>query len=94
MCIASAGYAQDYAYTFKGNTSPAELTRLEESISTLDNVRWVKIKYKEDQQAGEILIAVEPKEVKGDNESQDLSTADLKKMVLDFGLSPINFRSL
>lgn len=89
-------YNQNYSYSFScDGISPEQLSNLENKIRRLEGVEECKIRYKEERKAGEIMLFIEEvnNQYEGENESS-FNAVTLKNLLLESGLSPLNFKSL
>ena len=89
------GYSQTFSYTFTGKLSVEQLSNIESKCSQLNRVASAKIKYKEDRERGELLIVLvksdQPQRAEADDQ---FSAIDVKHLLLNEQLSPLNFRKL
>lgn len=92
-------FNQNYSYTFTGqegkSLSTEEISDLEKKIRRIEGVQECKIRYKEERNAGEILLFIEESKSKFEDEQESqFKATELKAFVIANGLNPINFKSL
>lgn len=86
------GFSQNYSYSFSGELSAEQRIKFERDISKLSGVREIKLKYKEERNAGELLITISnPERAEGDD---SFSALTVKNVLLSYSLEPINFIEL
>ncbi len=86
-CAISFLYAQGFRYSFAGNLSVNELSRLNDSLEQLPIVAH-RIQLKSDQELGEVYF-----EVEGPTQTDSPPTFSplvVKRVLLAFGLLPLN----
>ncbi len=82
--------AQDYIYSFEGNTDAQLIEEFESSLNAIKGVKECKVKMKEDTGKGEIFIYLNKDISPTDNELQ-FTPIDVKKLILEYKLTPIQF---
>lgn len=92
-------FNQNYSYTFSGqegkSLSAEEISNLENKIKRIEGVKECKIRYKEERNAGEILLFIEESMSEFEDEQESpFNATELKSIVIKSGLNPINFKSL
>lgn len=83
-------FSQDYIYFFEGTTDAQLMEQLETSLNTVTGVSECKVKLKEETNKGEVLIYLK-KDVPTTNLDQLFTPTDIKKLLLDYHLTPIQF---
>lgn len=84
--------AQDYAYSFKGLLSASQQESFEKELSSIEGIAGVKIKIKEEKEGGVILI--ELSEDTGYEGGQLFNAANVKNLLLDYQLTPLQFTKI
>lgn len=76
-----------YYYDFSGELSATTIAQIETEVSQLIHVSEVKVKYKEENQLGQLVVIVKerPRKSEGDILFQP---TDLKKIISKHGLMP------
>jgi hypothetical protein len=86
-CASLFVYSQEFRYSFSGNLTVNQLSRLNDSLKRLPLLSC-SIHLKSDQAFGELFFHLETQE---NFDSPPLFTlVDLKKIFHDFGLCPLN----
>ena len=94
LLLFSTAYAQNYSYSFDGELDQSAITKIENKCSEFESVTSTKIKYKEDAQKGEIIIFLVKKEGQRAEEDNQFKATDIKKILINSGLTPGEFRTL
>lgn len=87
-------FSQTYSYGFNGAIDSEQRTRLENSCTALPDVKSCKIRYKEADYKGELIIVISPIVKEGEEGRESFSPIDVKRILLDQGLQPLEFRSI
>lgn len=92
---AFTSYGQDAAYSFKGHLDQGTLSKLENDCRLIVGVKSAKVRYKEDSERGEILFdLVELGETRTEGSNQDFSPVDIKTLIIESGLEPLDYRTI
>jgi hypothetical protein len=91
--IAPFSYCQDYSYSFNGIISPEKESTLISSIGSLEGVDYCKLRYKPDSHRGEIILILDKKEVRSEDDTV-FSPASVKAILLENQLEPLDFRTI
>lgn len=86
-------FGQSASYGFTGLLSSEERASLEAKALEIQGVLEIKCKYKEDSQRGELIIdLLEGDKIKrAEEDAQQFSPIELKQLLLDFHLTPLDF---
>ena len=90
---ASLLFSQDYSYSFKGNLTADKESSLVTKISSAEGVEYCKVRYKPDSEKGEIILTIEKKEIRSEDQ-EVFSPAAIKAILLEHQLEPIDFHSI
>ncbi|OFZ06972.1 MAG: hypothetical protein A3D92_11075 [Bacteroidetes bacterium RIFCSPHIGHO2_02_FULL_44_7] len=86
-------HAQSATYGFIGKISLEERQSLETKAQDLPGILSIKCRYKEDSERGELLIDLPEagKSTRAEDDAQTFSPADLKQLLLEFHLTPVDY---
>ncbi len=88
-------FGQMSAYSFEGTLSIEQKEALEMRCMNLDGIRSVKCRYKEDQLSGELVFDLaKTSEKRGEADQTSFSPADIKAILLEFQLTPLDYHPL
>ncbi|PKP39614.1 MAG: hypothetical protein CVT98_01155 [Bacteroidetes bacterium HGW-Bacteroidetes-15] len=76
-----------YYYSFSGELSTTTLSEIETEVKTLTNVDEVKVKYKEENKLGQLIVIVKEKSRSSEGDILFQPT-DLKRILSKNGLNP------
>lgn len=94
LAVFTSAYSQDFSYSFDGQLDQASINKLESDCSKISTIRSAKVKYKEDSKKGEIILfLVENKNQRAELDDQ-FNPTDLKKILIESGLAPGEFRQV
>ena len=94
LAFFTTAYSQDFSYSFDGQLDQASINKLENDCSQITAIRSTKVKYKEDSQKGEILLFLVVNENHRAELDNQFQPTDIKKILIDSGLVPGEFRQL
>lgn len=86
-CASLFVYSQEFRYSFSGKLSVNDLSRLNDSLDRFPFLSH-SIQLKSEQAFGELIFHVETGE--NSDSPPSISLVDIKKILLDFGQSPLN----
>jgi hypothetical protein len=86
-------HAQSYSYSFEGNATPDQLLELESDCNKLAHLLTAKVKYKVEATKGEIIFRTDSPEDRTEK-SETFSPIDLKTLLLNRGLTPLELIQL
>ena len=84
------GFSQDYIYSFEGTFDVQLIEQFESKLNAVTGVKECKVKIKEDTDKGQILIYLK-QDVLATNLEQQFTPTDIKKLILEHQLTPIQF---
>lgn len=90
MTLCHGFQAQSYSYSFIGNLHQDDEKRITDQVKNLPTVLSVEVRNKVDQEKGELLFSIDPLTDRGEND-HPFSPADIKVILISFGLQPIEF---
>lgn len=93
LLFSFTGFSQTYSYSFSGTLDDSGLSKLEKEIRKLNFAEKIKINYKQEKKAGEILLFHHGSLSEGDNNSE-ASPIDLKNTLIANGLVPGSFKEI
>lgn len=93
LCFGSLK-AQSYSYGFQGSVNVSQIVELEEKCSTLPDVHSCKVRYKAPEEKGELLIELSNTEEKRAETSDGFNPAEVKRILLEMGLTPLELRQI
>lgn len=93
MLLSEQCYSQTYSYSFLGEISITDQQSLQKEVSQLPGVNSYEIKIKPDSKKGEIIFSLSELEITGENK-HPFSPIDLKSLMIQFKLEPIDFRQI
>lgn len=94
LALFTNAYSQDFSYSFDGQLDQASISKLESDCSNITTIRSTKVKYKEDSQKGEIILFLAVHENPRTELDNQFNPTDIKKILIDSGLAPGEFRQL
>ena len=94
LAFFTTAYSQDFSYSFNGQLDQASINKLEGDCLQFEAIHSAKVKYKEDSQKGEIMLFLEVKENQRAEADGQFNVTDIKKLLIDSGLTPGEFRQL
>lgn len=86
--------AQSYSYGFQGPANANQISELEKKCSVLPDVNSCKVRYKDPEEKGELIIELK---YTGENraETRDgFNPAEVKRLLLEMGLNPLELRQI
>lgn len=92
--LAFTAFGQTYSYSFEGNLNQNTLNQIQKSGIQLNQVEEFKVRYKEDSNRGEILIVLDKQSTARAESDNQFNVVDVKAILLNHGLSPLNYRKL
>ena len=94
LALFSTAYSQDFSYSFDGQLDQASINKLESDCVNITTISSAKVKYKEDAQKGEIILFLVVNENTRSELDDQFSPTDIKKILINSGLAPGEFRQL
>lgn len=94
MALYNLSFSQDISYSFEGQLDQSSVTKLEKDCASIFGIQSTKVKYKEDAQKGEIIIFLDETNNRRAEADHQFKATDIKKLILNSGLTPIEFRTL
>ena len=94
LALFSTAFSQNISYSFEGQLDQSSINKLEKDCANMLTVQSAKVKYKEDSQKGEIIIVLIVKEGQRAEEDNQFKATDIKRILIDSGLTPGEFRKL
>lgn len=94
LAFFTSAYSQDFIYSFDGQLDQASINKLESDCANITAIRSAKVKYKEDSQKGEIMLFLVVNENPRAELDNQFNATDIKKILIDSGLAPGEFRQL
>jgi len=90
--ITQSLFAQSYSYSFEGIADPSILNQIEKNVLMLPDVSSCKLKIKDGTDKAELFIFLKKKDASEVGIS--FSPIDVKNIIIELGLSPLNFIKL
>lgn len=86
-------FGQSASYGFTGKISLEERESLEIRAGKIPGILSIKCKYKEDSERGELIIELHEvdKNKRAEEDLPQFSPVDLKRLLLEFNLTPVDF---
>lgn len=84
--------AQNYSYSFQGNTDSLTVVNLAKKLSSLEGVVSVKGRFKEEKRAGEFLIY--SSNFKDKSNPYPFDPIRIKAVLIENNLTPIQFKEI
>ena len=94
LALSSTAYSQDFSYSFDGQLDQTSINKLESDCANITTIRSAKVKFKEDAQKGEIILFLLVNENSRAELDDQFSPIAIKKILIDSGLTPGEFRQL
>lgn len=85
--------SKKYQYIFSGTLLPETKSAIEQHLTRNNEVTEAKIKYKPEKEMGELIFIVSPQPNSGEA-YQAFSLAEVKKLLQQYNLSPIEIKEL
>lgn len=82
-----------YTYSFSGATDQQQLDKLEQQMYQLKGITEVKINYKWDSGLGQMFFKRVSNQPTGEM-AEEFNPADIKRLISEIGLVPVEFREL
>ena len=84
--------AQNFSYSFKGDTDSLRVVGMAEKLSSLEGVEAVKGRFKAEKSAGEFLIYTS--NLKDRENPYPFDPSQVKAVLIENNLTPLNFREI
>ena len=84
--------AQNYSYSFKGDTDSLSVVNLAEKLSNLSGIEAVKARFKAEKSAGEFLIYT--KNFKDKTNPYPFDPSKFKAILIENNLTPLSFKEI
>ena len=78
-------------YTFEGYATQEKLDELQRSLVALDFVTEVKVKYKPEKSAGQVIMITKEQPVVSENQ-KEFSPPIIKRTIISLGLMPMEYK--
>lgn len=86
-------FSQNFAYSFQGSLSIEDQNRITKEVLDVRGISTCEMKYKNDSQRGELLFYVKEEEIRSES-PEEFSPVQIKEILIQFQLSPIDFRRI
>lgn len=87
-------FGQTYSYSFSGKIESESGNALTVQCAALPEVHSCKLRYKDNEEKGELILEVNIVKKEGSEGAPDFSPIEVKRILIEMGLSPVSFNKI